>query len=188
MDGVLLQFLQRVDPNEKNFVVLHLMGSHIEYRNRYPKEFQVFNDGTVNQQADFDNTVLYTDWVLSQIFEYAKENLNLDAMIYFSDHGSDPDKGRQPDDISFKVLRIPMFCYLSESYQARNPEVAEAVKQNKDKFFTNDLAYEFVCGILNMQSPNYDPTYSIASPQWKMERKDLVTRFGKVSLLEDTEF
>ena len=188
MDGALLQFLQRVDPNEKNFVVLHLMGSHIEYRNRYPKEFQVFNDGTVNQQADFDNTVLYTDWVLSQIFEYAKENLNLDAMIYFSDHGSDPDKGRQPDDISFKVLRIPMFCYLSESYQARNPEVAEAVKQNKDKFFTNDLAYEFVCGILNMQSPNYDPTYSIASPQWKMERKDLVTRFGKVSLLEDTEF
>lgn len=188
MDGALLQFLQRVDPNEKNFVVLHLMGSHIEYRNRYPKEFQVFNDGTVNQQADFDNTVLYTDWVLSQIFEYAKENLNLDAMIYFSDHGSDPDKGRQPDDISFKVLRIPMFCYLSEGYQARNPEVVEAVKQNKDKFFTNDLAYEFVCGILNMQSPNYDPTYSIASSQWKMERKDLVTRFGKVSLLEDTEF
>lgn len=39
-----------------------------------------------------------------------------------------------------------------------------------------------------MQSPNYDPTYSIASSQWKMERKDLVTRFGKVSLLEDTEF
>ena len=30
MDGALLQFLQRVDPNEKNFVVLHLMGSHIE--------------------------------------------------------------------------------------------------------------------------------------------------------------
>ena len=85
-------------------------------------------------------------------------------------------------------MRIPMFCYLSEGYQARNPEVVEAVKQNKDKFFTNDLAYEFVCGILNMQSPNYDPTYSIASSQWKMERKDLVTRFGKVSLLEDTEF
>ena len=39
-----------------------------------------------------------------------------------------------------------------------------------------------------MQSPNYDPTYSIASLQWKMERKDLVTRFGNVSLLEYTEF
>ena len=188
LDGALLHFLKKVDPNEKNFVVLHLMGSHIEYRNRYPAEFQVFNDGNVNQEADFDNTILYTDWVLSQIFEYAKGNLNLDAMIYFSDHGSDPAKGRQPDDITFKVLRIPMFCYLSKEYQQRNPEIAATLKDHKDKFFTNDLEYEFICGILNMQSPNYDPSYSLASPHWKLERKDLVTRFGKVSLMEDTEF
>ena len=188
LDGALLQFLQRVDPNEKNFIVLHLMGSHIEYRNRYPAEFQHFNDGKVNEQADFDNTVLYTDWVLSQIFDYAQKNLTLDAMIYFSDHGSDPDTGRQPDGASFKVLRIPMFCYLSKEYQRRNPQIASTVKAHKDKYFTNDLEYEFVCGILNMQSPNYDPSYSLASPQWKLERKDLVTRFGKTSLMEDTEY
>ncbi len=188
LDESLLQFLKQVNPEEKNFVVLHLMGSHIEYRNRYPDTFQVFNDGQVNAQADFDNTVLYTDWVLSQIFDYADKYLNLDAMIYFSDHGSDPDTGRQPDDITFKVLRIPMFCYLSEAYQNRNPIVAQTVKAHKDNFFTNDLAYEFICGVLNMQSPNYDPTYSLSSPLWKMERSDLVTRFGKVSLLEDMEF
>lgn len=188
LDGALLQFLQKVDPNEKNFIVLHLMGSHIEYRNRYPAEFQHFNDGEVNGQADFDNTVLYTDWVLSQIFDYAQKNLNLDAMIYFSDHGSDPDTGRQPDGASFKVLRIPMFCYLSKEYQQRNPQIVSTIKAHKDKYFTNDLEYEFICGILNMQSPNYDPSYSLASPQWKLERKDLVTRFGKTSLMEDTEY
>ena len=187
-DGALLQFLKRVNPKEKNFVVLHLMGSHIEYRNRYPKEFQKFDDGHLNRAADFDNTVLYTDWVLSQIFDYARENLNLDAMVYFSDHGSDPDVARQPDSASFKVLRIPMFVYLSDGYKERNPEVVSAVKANKDKFFTNDLEYEFICGILNMQSPNYDPTMSIASSKWKMERKDLRTRFGQTSLLEDTEY
>lgn len=164
------------------------MGSHIEYRNRYPKEFQKFDDGHLNRAADFDNTVLYTDWVLSQIFDYARENLNLDAMVYFSDHGSDPDVARQPDSASFKVLRIPMFVYLSEGYQQRNPNVVSAVKANKDKFFTNDLEYEFICGILNMESPNYDPTMSIASSKWKMERKDLRTRFGQTSLLEDTEY
>lgn len=188
LDGALLQFLQQVDPNEKNFVVLHLMGSHIEYRNRYPEEFQHFNDGKINEKADFDNTVFYTDWVLSQIFDYAKENLCLDAMIYFSDHGSDPDVGRQPDSASFTVLRIPMFCYLSREYQQRNSDIAQTVKDHQHHFFTNDLEYEFICGILNMESPNYDPTYSLASPLWKMERKDLVTRFGQVSLMEDKEF
>lgn len=188
LDGALLQFLKTVPPDENNFVVLHVMGSHIEYRNRYPAEFQHFNDGKVNQEADFDNTILYTDWFLSQVYAYAKDNLHLDAMMYFSDHGSDPSVGRRPDGDSFTVLRIPMFAYLSAEYQERNPEIYEAVKANKDKFFTNDLAYEFVCGILNMESPHYDPSYSIASPAWKLERKDLVTRFGKTSLLEDTEF
>lgn len=188
LDGVLLQFLKKVNPKEKNFIVLHIMGSHIEYRNRYPAEFQKFNDGKLNQEADFDNTVLYTDWFLSQVYNYARENLNLDAMIYFSDHGSDPEVARQPDSASFKVLRIPMFCYLSEAYQRRNPMIYKTIKAHKDKYFTNDLEYEFICGILNMQSPNYDPSYSLASPKWKLERKDLVTRFGQTSLMEDTEY
>ncbi|MCH4178379.1 MAG: phosphoethanolamine transferase [Megasphaera sp.] len=187
-DEALFQFMQRVDPNEKNFIVLHIMGSHIEYRNRYPAAFQQFNDGKINQEADFDNTVLYTDWFLSQIYEYARENLNLDAMVYFSDHGSDPDVGRAPDGSSFKVLRIPMFCYLSDSYQHRNPDIVRTVKDHTDDYFTNDLEYEFICGLLNIQSPNYDPSFSLASPQWHMGKEDLVTRFGKTSLMEDPEF
>lgn len=187
-DEALLQFLKQVNPNEKNFIVLHIMGSHIEYRNRYPDKFQKFNDGQLNREADFDNTVLYTDWFLSQVYDYAKQNLHLDAMMYFSDHGSDPSKDRTPDGSNFTVLRIPMFVYLSPDYQRRNASVVDAIKANKDKYFTNDLAYEFVCGVLNMESPNYDPTYSIASSQWKMERKDLVTRFGKTSLLEDKDY
>ena len=34
-----------------------------------------------------------------------------------------------------------MFCYLSEGYQKRNPDVVKAIKDNKDKYFTNDLEY-----------------------------------------------
>ena len=187
-DGALLKFLDRINPEEKNFVVLHLMGSHIEYRNRYPVDFQKFNDGKINQEADFDNTILYTDWVLQQIYTYGRDKLHLDAMVYFSDHGSDPDIARQPDGASFKVLRIPFFCYLSDEYERRNPEATHAIRNHADKYFTNDLMYEFICGLLNMESPAYDPTYSLSSPQWSLERKDLVTRFGKTSLLEDTEY
>ena|GEM_PF-37926 len=187
-DGVLLDFLKQVNPEENNFIVLHLMGSHIEYRNRFPEEFHRFDDGIVNEEADFDNTVLYTDWILSQIYDYGRGHLNLDAMVYFSDHGSDPLEGRKPDQTGFKILRIPMFCYLSDNYIERNPRVEQAVKDHQDSFFTNDLEYEFICGILNMQSPNYDEAYSLSSPKWSLQREDLVTRFGKVSLLDDKEF
>lgn len=188
LDGALLQFLKKVNPNEKNFIVLHIMGSHIEYRNRYPEDFQKFNDGKINQEADYDNTILYTDWFLSQVFDYAEANLHLDALLYFSDHGSDPDIARQPDGASFKVLRIPMFTYLSDNYTARNPEITAALKAHEKSYFTNDLIYELVCGILNIQSPNYDDSISFASPKWHWEKKDLVTRFGRTPLTEDTEY
>lgn len=188
LDGALLQFLTKVNPNEKNFVVLHIMGSHIEYRNRYPAEFQKFDDGKINQEADYDNTILYTDWFLSQVFDYARDNLHLDAMLYFSDHGSDPSIARQPDGASFKVLRIPMFTWLSDDYMQRNPEITTTLKSHAQSYFTNDLVYELVCGILNMQSPAYDDSISLASPKWHWEKKDLVTRFGKTPLTEDTEY
>lgn len=188
LDESLLKFLKKVNPKDKNFVVLHLMGSHVEYRNRYPASFQKFNDGTINRVADFNNTILYNDWFLHQVYNYGKQHLNLDAMLYFSDHGSDPTRLRQPDIAPFTVLRIPMFCYLSDNYLQRNADVARTIKDHQHKYFTNDLAYEFVCGVLNMQSPHYDPSMSIASPTWKMARKDLVTRFGKSSLMEDVGY
>ncbi|PNH21085.1 arylsulfatase [Megasphaera hutchinsoni] len=188
LDESLLKFLKKVNPKDRNFVVLHLMGSHVEYRNRYPAKFQKFNDGQINRVADFHNTILYNDWFLHEVYKYGKDHLNLDAMLYFSDHGSDPTRLRQPDIAPFTVLRIPMFCYLSDNYLQRNTEIAQTLKNHQNKYFTNDLAYELVCGILNMKSPHYDPSMSLASPLWKMERKDLVTRFGKSSLLEDKEY
>ena len=30
---------------------------------------------------------LYTDWLLQQIYNYGKDKLNLQAMVYFSDQG-----------------------------------------------------------------------------------------------------
>ena len=35
----------------------------------------------------YANSQLYTDWLLQQIYTYGKDNLNLQAMVYFSDHG-----------------------------------------------------------------------------------------------------
>lgn len=186
-DEALLPLLKEVDPNQNNFVVLHLMGSHIEYRNRYPYTYQHFKDDTINQETDYDNTVLYTDHVLSEIYTYAKDNLHLDALVYFSDHGTDPTVLRKPDETGFKVLRIPFFAYTSDSYIERNPDVYRTLKKNQYRFITNDLMYDFMCGILNIESNHYDPTQSMASPFYRYQLDDLVTRFGMEKVANDPE-
>lgn len=167
-DEGLLAHLETVNPNEKNFIVMHIMGSHIDYNHRYPEKYQIWTDpDTTGRVADYKNSLVYTDKVLQDYFEYAEKNLNLGAFIYFSDHGTDPNRSRDPDETKFIGLRIPLFVYLSDSYKENNPNIATALSANRDKFFSNDLIYNLVCGILNIKSNHYNEEESLTSPKYK---------------------
>ncbi len=187
-DESLLQYLQDVDPQKNNFIVLHLMGSHDNYQNRYPPEFAKWGDPDKNEPPlNYDNSLYYSDYVLSEIYKYAKSNLNLQAMLYFSDHGTVPNGRRNPDMNPFAALRIPMFVYLSPEYQTRYPETASVLRKNQQQYFTNDLIYEMICGLLNIKSNRYDETQSLASDKYKYTRKTLRTDLGRKRLTENQE-
>lgn len=185
-DGSLLAYLQEIDPQKNNFVVLHLMGSHAEFKYRYPKEFTQWGDyAKSNLILEHSNSLYYTDWVLKKTYEYANNNLNLQAMIYFSDHGCLPDHKRHPDETGFKHLSVPFFCYLGDEYQRTYPEIAKIIKKHEQSYFTNDLMYDFICGLLNVKSNRYDEANSIASDKYKWNRQTLRTALGKKKLTED---
>ena len=187
-DGELLTFLNNVNPKENNFIVLHLMGSHENYLHRYPPEFTKFGQpNKFNRVLNYDNSLAYSDFVLQNIYEYCKANLNLQAMLYFSDHGSDPHHIRHPDIVPFVVLRIPMFIYLSDEYQNLFPRTSHSLQNHIDSYFTNDLIYETVCGLLNITSNHYDETNSLASPKYKFTRETLLTNLGHTKLIEDKD-
>lgn len=185
-DGTLLNYLKEVDSTKNNFIVLHFMGSHDNYQNRYPVEFAKWGDPNKNEPPlDYDNSLYYSDYVLSQIYAYAKENLNLQAMLYFSDHGAVPNGRRNPDINPFAANRIPMFVYLSPEYQTLYPQTTASLKHNEAKYFTNDLVYDMICGLLNIKSNRYDESQSIASDKYKFTRAMLKTNLGATPLTED---
>ena len=190
-DSALLPYLEKVNPNENNFIVLHLMGSHIYYNNRYPKEFKrwVTEDGTGMATAApaYANTILYTDYILSQIYEYASKNLNLQAMLYFSDHGENLDISHNPDVFSFDMVKIPMFIYLSPEYRAKLPERADALHQNENKYFTNDMLYDTICGMMNVPSNRYESRQDFSSAEYAFNRDNLTTMLGQHLLTEDND-
>lgn len=185
-DGTLLNYLKEVNPSKNNFIVLHFMGSHDNYQNRYPVKFAKWGDLAKNEPPlDYDNSLYYSDYVLSQIYTYAKEHINLQAMLYFANHGTVPNGRRNPDMNPFAANRIPMFVYLSPEYQALYPQTTAALKHNEAKYFTNDLVYDMVCGLLNIQSNRYDETQSIASDKYKFTKETLKTNLGTTPLTDD---
>lgn len=186
-DGDLLNYLNKVNHNENNFIVFHFMGSHESCFNRYPPEenkFAITDDR--DMVLTYDNSIAYTDKVLCNIFNKSKESLNLQAMIYFSDHGGDPYRKRHPDESGFRSLRIPFFIYTSNEYNKLYPETFETMKKNKEQYFTNDLMYEVVCNLLQITSNHYNSENSILSPDYKFNQNNLTTMLGKRKLTEDT--
>lgn len=187
-DGDLVPYLQMLNPADNNFVVFHLHGSHENYFNRYPASFNKF--GTDNERdpvLTYYNSLSYSDYVMNQIFDYSTKNLNLQSMVYFSDHGSDPYRKRHPDQTGFRSLRIPLFIYVSDEYKTLYPQTFSTMKKHSSLYFTNDLIYEAICGLLQIKSDRYLPENSILDSSYKFTRETLTTNLGKLKLTEDTE-
>ena len=185
-DTSLTGFLDDVDPARNNLVVLHLKGSHFNYINRYPESYA--RENHLHQGDDVEcyrNSLHFTDHVLRQFFEKARQRLNLQAMVYFSDHGGIPDMRRAPRFLGFKMVRIPMWIYLSDEYQRLHPSVARTLKARRDAYFTNDLVYELMCGIMDVASNRYDETQSLASPKYRHTRDTLLTYDGRIRVKDD---
>ena len=190
-DEELLPYLTRIDPHANNFIVLHLMGSHIYYNNRYPEEWAKFasaeGDSAMTSAPSYANSVLYTDHILKEIFDYAQKNLNLRAMVYFSDHGENLKISHNPDVFKFDMVKIPFFIYLSPEYRAAFPRRSEILASRREAYFTNDMMYDTVCGLLGAPSNRYDPLQDFSSPSYGFTRETLTTMFGMHRLTEDTE-
>jgi glucan phosphoethanolaminetransferase (alkaline phosphatase superfamily) len=81
-DSILNKMVESIDFNKgNNFVVLHQRGSHSPYQKQYPSQYSKFTNS-------YDNTVLYTDFVLSSIINYIEaESKKPTYIIFTSDHG-----------------------------------------------------------------------------------------------------
>lgn len=187
-DETLLKFLDEVDPSVNNFVVVHLKGSHFNFANRYPEDKAVWlpRKGEDVNVINYLNSIHYTDEVLRRIYEYGRERLHLEAMVYFSDHATYPDRTRTPGFIGFGMIRIPLFVWLSDRYSKLHPLRDKALRDNAGKYFTNDLVYELMCGIFDVESDHFDEENSIASATYKFTRDMLLTYDGKVRIADDT--
>lgn len=187
-DHTLIDFLDEVNPNCNNLVVMHLKGSHFNFLNRYPEEYTVWGKpGVQDNILNYENSLHYTDGVIQQFYDYCKDKLNLQAMVYFSDHATIPDVHRSPGFGGFGNTRIPLLVWMNETYKQHHIDRWNALKANKDRYFTNDLIYNLMCGVMDVRSNHYDERDSLASLQYKYQRGDLLTYEKQRRIIEDTD-
>lgn len=187
-DEVLLDYFNEVDPTQDNFLVIHLKGNHFNFINRYPEERRVWGKAEENDNVtEYNNSLHYTDSIIRKFHEYAKEHLNLQAMVYMSDHGCTPTNSRRRVPTDFVNSRIPMMTWFSDEYIATRPERVAALRKNCDKYWTNDLFYELMCGIFDIESNHFKTCNSLAHNEYSHTRESLTIMEGEIRLTEDKE-
>lgn len=186
-DETLLEFLDEVSPERNNMVVLHLIGSHFNYENRFKEETRQWGEPRSHDQVtNYKNTIYYTDSVLHRVFDYARQHLNLQAMVYCSDHADVPDRHRQPNFGGFRDTRIPLAVWLGDDYRKKRPERAKALHDNRQRYWTNDLLYDLMCGLMDAQGNHFREENSLASTTYRFQRDELTAMNGSVRIANDS--
>lgn len=164
--------LKKIDKN--TIIVLHTMGSHgPTYYNRYPDKFKVFvpscdtadiqkcsKESIINA---YDNTILYTDFVLSSTIDILKDVQNFEtALIYVSDHGESLGENNiYLHGFPYKIApeeqkRIPMLIWLSENMKKNhNIDLRCLEIKAKNKNYSHDNLYHSILSLLNIKSKTY---------------------------------
>lgn len=187
-DSMLLDYLGEIDPQKNNFVVLHLKGNHFNFINRYPHEARMWGKaGESDNVTEYKNSIHYTDDIIRQFHEYGRKHLNMQAMLYMSDHGCTPTNSRRRVPRDFVNSRIPMMLWMSDEYIHKHSARAEALRSNSNKYWTNDLLYELMCGIFDIKSNHFNAKNSLAHKEYIHTRETLTIMEGEIRLTEDKQ-
>lgn len=185
-DGKLIEELEKIKITDKMLIVMHLMGNHGSYEQRYPKAFEKY-DGK-NTIDKYDNSIIYNDYVMSQVYKRARKIPNFKGLVYCSDHADAIDKNLSHDaaQFDFDMTHIPLYIYLSDSYIKNNSAKYKSLEKQKNKLFTNDLLFNLMLGVLginlnNIYEPNNDPT----ADTFDNNKERFKTLYGKKYICEE---
>ncbi len=178
-DEKLADYIPDIQPGSNVLIILHLMGCHGSYQDRYPRAFQTFTGGTPRID-EYDNSVLYNDFVLQCIYNRVKEIPDFKAFIYFSDHGEDVEHNASHESTKFSwtMARIPFLVHVSDLFMRTNPGTVQTMESHKEAYWTNDLMYDFLIDLLGIEGISHQDALDIASPAYHQDKTTLTTLHG----------
>lgn len=176
-DEILLQGLQHfIDTLDRDTVlVLHQMGSHgPEYFKRYPKEYEHFTPVCESNALNncsresivngYDNTLVYTDHVLSTLIDLLRANQDKvdTAMLYLSDHGESLGEynlflhGTPYMLAPEQQKHVAMLAWFSDSYQKSFAVDTHCLQMSREKPLSQDNLFHSMLGLLEVNSKVYN--------------------------------
>ena len=136
---------------------------------------------------EYDNSILYNDYVVKNLFDKVKTLPNFKGFIYFADHADAVLQGLAHDASKFipQMTHIPMYMYFSDTYVDDFSDKVTNLNKAKYNTFTNDLIFNMVLSIMDVQvEKGYEANNDITSDKYDKTTSRFKTLYGKKQILE----
>ncbi len=202
-DDVLLSPIKEAfdDKAESKFIGIHLLGSHAEYRYRYPKDETIFTSEDILNKlprswldekkatlvAQYDNSIHFTDKILGEIIKICSAMPTPVVFIYFSDHGemvydTEDFKGRNE-----RCVEVPFIIYANYRFRAKYTDKVRSLSRSVAlPLSTADISFALL-NLADIKYPLYDASNDFLSnryiirPRWVDEKIWKYEKAGKVN-------
>ena len=182
---------------DHNLIIFHLLGQHVQYRQRSPKERKLFRGDDYKELkpnlnarerqtlADYDNAILYNDSVVTEI---VKKFENEDAIvIYVPDHGEECYEGDMHFFCRMHSAKIdarlahaefdcPMWIWCSRKYIKKRPEVFRQVVNARNRRFMTDALAHMLLYLGGIHARNYNEQLNLLSPEYNENRPRILKK------------
>ena len=180
-DGALVERLQRIlkeDRSERLLIILHMYGSHFSYHQRYPREWARFtpdDDVAISRRNvelirnAYDNSTLYTDYVLNEIISTLEAEQACTAMYYCSDHGEDLFDDRNgrflhsSPTTTYYQLHVASLAWFSPRYNELFPQKVTAARSNAEATATTHSAFHTIADMASIRSKYVKESVSLVN-------------------------
>lgn len=190
-DGYLLPAIQEAleEPVEHKVIFVHMMGSHLQYKNRYPEDQAKFSgsDG-VNAYREvpsdselefinaYDNSVYYTDYVLGQVLTELKQLKGAVALSFWADHGeevfdSKDFKGHGPDGVTKGMLEVPFVFWRNQTYKEAFSERDVIIQSHLSAPIMLDDFFHIAQCLIPVESELLDPSKSLCASEYEQKTR-----------------
>ncbi|KDA37640.1 sulfatase [Campylobacter jejuni K5] len=179
-ENLLTPFKEKLNHlSDQNMIVLHLQGSHgPTYYKRYPSEFKKFTptcDTNELSKCDsealintYDNTLLYTDYLLSEIIKLLKEQKDYESsLFYLSDHGESlGENGIYLHGMPYAIA--PSYqTHIPAIFWSNDEKLMNLAKEHKGLKLSQDNLFSTLLGYFDVKTSVYEPEYDLLNPKLK---------------------
>ena len=171
-------------PLRKNFIVVHSMGSHFKYDQRYPADFEIFKpcfgsgmdymamtpDNASLLRNAYDNTICYTDCFLHGIIQKLEDKGGVWSLFYLSDHGEnifDDDRNLIMHGslvVTEHEIHIPFFVAYSDAFEHVYSEKVKNIVANRTKNITSEVVFHSLLNMADLRTSVVNDSLCIGLP------------------------